>query len=192
MIEQIQEFILHESIHITLLFSLIITFYFIYVSYEQKRAVQDTVGTSLVKLIELLPVSIRKQVVDSILRKMKEQYEKDEKIVKSSRNKYLIWTLIGIVIISVLFIILNYTMYKKSPKTYPNPTKIILVNIVSVFILGIIVFIFFQTVILKMKSTTLNIAIYDYLKDLDIEVLKATEIDTQLDIENLLNANYSQ
>lgn len=188
MIGHIQEFILHESIHVTLFFSLIVAFYFIYASQEQKHAVQDTVGASLVNLIELLPISIRKPVVDSILRKMKENYKKDEDKVKQSRNKYLMWTLIAISIAVVLFIILNIIMYRKSRSTYPNPMKIILVNIASVFILGLIEFAFFKTVILKMKSTTLNIAVYDYLKDLDIEGLKKGDDSIQLDIANLLNA----
>ena len=188
MIGHIQEFILHESIHVTLFFSLIVAFYFIYASQEQKHAVQDTVGASLVNLIELLPVSIRKPVVDSILRKMEENYKKDEEKVKNSRNKYFMWTLISISIAVVLFIILNIIMYRKSRTTYPNPMKIILVNIASVFILGLIEFVFFKTVILKMKSTTLNIAIYDYLKDINIEGMKEPIEGEQLDISNLLNA----
>lgn len=186
MIKEIQEFVLYESFHIVMFFSLIVAFYFIYASKEQKLAVQNTIGESIKKLIKLLPQGIRENVKNSIINKMRSKYTEDINKVNASRNKYLMYTLIGIGVAIILFVILNIVLYKKSPKTFPNAGKIIMYNVVSILLLGIIEFVFFKTVILKMEATTLNIAVYDYLKDLKTTDIGAQE-KTNINIKDLLS-----
>tara|TARA_B100000282_G_C31555323_1_gene409422 strand:+ start:157 stop:726 length:570 start_codon:yes stop_codon:yes gene_type:complete len=171
----IQEFALNDSIHLILFFTLLSTFYFYYVTDEEEHA-----QVHLVKqLLRLKPQDKPRNIVDEILFKVINNYpsllqdlkKSSEKAEKERHQKNLVFkkrTYYSIIILFVFLTMINIIIKIYYGEEYiASFTKILIANIISVVILGIVEFIFF-TVIVKnynrMGETTL---LYQILKDYD-------------------------
>jgi len=171
----IQEFALNDSIHLILFFTLLSTFYFYYVTTEEEH-----VQIHLVKhLLRLKPKDKPRTIVDEILFKIINNYpsllddlkKKSEEAEKERHKKNLIFkkqTYYSIIILLIFLIMINIIIKIYYGEEYIiSFTKVLIANIISVIILGIVEFIFFTIIVKKYNRMGENTLLYQILKEYD-------------------------
>lgn len=151
----IQEFVLNDSIHLILFFTVLSTFYFFYVTKQEENA-QITLIESLLHLNEdnelsknfkLLLGSV-KQSNPEILESLKQLSDEQQKKLDVKNNTLKKNTYLGIGILLIVLIIVNISIKLYYKQNYlVSFKKSIVSNIISVLILGIVEFIFFTLVV---------------------------------------------
>jgi len=152
-----QEFFLHESIHITMFFSVLALFFFLYVTKKEEEGIVGFIFGAF-NLKQSNPVTdIVKNTIDGLTSddlliaktNAKTQYNKR----MDENRKLVIKTVILILIIGFVFLVINLTLYFTSKKDYVGmPLKTLIMNILGVVLLGCIEFTFFTLIASKYKQ----------------------------------------
>lgn len=167
----IQEFILDDSIHLILFFTLLSTFYFFYVTKEEEHAQIEVVKS----LININPSD--NTFINNIISKIITNYPnilsdlkaKSEQLERERYEKNLIFkkrTYYGISILLLILVLVNIIVklyYKK--KYMASLTKSLISNIISVLILGGVEFIFFIYIVKRYHRMDKETLIYKLLKE---------------------------
>ena len=151
----LQEFILSDSIHLILFFTVLSTFYFFYVTKQEENA-QMMLIEQLLHLDEDTEYSRKvkeilrnlKNTNPELLIEIKRQSEEQQKIIDAMNMELKKKTYIGIIILLVILILVNISIKYYYKQDYiASLRKSIVSNIVSVLILGCVEFIFFTLVV---------------------------------------------
>ena len=154
-----QEFFLHESIHITMFFSVLALFFFLYVTKKEEEGIvgfifgafnlrQSNPATSIVKsAVDTLSPTDIATAKDTARIKYNERMAENRKLI--------IKTVIIILGIAFAFLAINLTLYFTSRRDYVGmPGKTLVMNVLGVVLLGCIEFTFFTLIASKYKQLT--------------------------------------
>lgn len=151
----IQEFILNDSIHLILFFTVLSTFYFFYVTKQEENA-QIALVENLLHLDKENDISRNiKSVLGNvklnypeILLELKKQSEEQQKKLDAKNMELKKQTYFGILLLLVILTVVNVTIKSYYKQNYMgNFKKSIVSNVVSVLILGCVEFLFFTLVV---------------------------------------------
>ena len=154
-----QEFFLHESIHITMFFSVLALFFFLYVTKKEEEGIVGFIFGAF-NLRQSNPVtSIVKSAVDGLSAEDIAIAKNTAKVKYNARmrenRKLIIKTVMLILGIAAAFLIINLTLYFTSRKDYVGmPVKTLVMNVLGVILLGCIEFTFFTMIASKYKQLT--------------------------------------
>ena len=151
----VQEFVLSDSIHLILFFSVLSTFYFFYVTKQEEEAQMKLVESLLhldenndfSKNIKILLGNV-KQTHPELIKELKTQSEEQQKSLDAKNMELKKKTYFGILILLVILTIINIIIKNYYKQDYiANFKKSIVSNLVSVLILGCVEFLFFTLVV---------------------------------------------
>lgn len=151
----LQEFVLYDSIHLILFFTVLSTFYFFYVTKQEEDAQMVLIeqllhlndNTEYSKNIKQLLGNI-KNTNPEILVELKKQSEEQQKNLDAKNMELKKKTYFGIILLLVVLTIVNISIKIYYKQDYmANFKKSIVSNVVSVLILGCVEFIFFTLVV---------------------------------------------
>ena len=151
----LQEFILYDSIHLILFFTVLSTFYFFYVTKQEEDAQMVLIeqllhlndDTEYSKNIKQLLGNI-KNTNPEILIELKKQSEEQQKKLDAKNMELKKKTYFGILILLVILTIVNISIKIYYKQDYiANFKKSIVSNLVSVLILGCVEFLFFTLIV---------------------------------------------
>lgn len=172
----LQEFILNDSIHLILFFTLLSTFYFYYVTQEEEEAQLHLVK----KLLRLDPENKGNTLVNDTISKIVSYYphildnlkEESNNSEKRRAEKNIIFkkrTYYSILILLLFLTIINISIKIYYKKDYiVSFTSTLFSNIISVLILGVVEYIFFVVIVKKYNRMGENKLIYTILKEYEI------------------------
>ena len=151
----VQEFVLSDSIHLILFFTVLSTFYFFYVTKQEEEAQMKLVESLLhldenndfSKNIKLLLGNV-KQTHPELIEELKKQSDEQQKKLDAKNMELKKKTYLGILILLVILIIVNISIKNYYKHDYmASFKKSIVSNVISVLILGCVEFIFFTLVV---------------------------------------------
>jgi len=153
----LQEFILNDSIHLILFFTLLSTFYFFYVTKEEEKAQLILINkllhinndTDYAKNVKNVLSRVKKEHPE-LLEYLKKESDKTQKQLDDANNVLKKRTYYGIFILLVFLIIINISIKIYYKEEYiASFTKSLVSNIVSVLILGGVEYTFFTFIVKK-------------------------------------------
>ncbi len=154
-----QEFFLHESIHITMFFSVLALFFFLYVTKKEEEGIVGFIFGAFNLRQSNPATSIVKNAVDGLspadIALAKDSAKIKYKARMHENRKLIIKTVMLILGIAAAFLIINLTLYFTSRKDYVGmPVKTLVMNVLGVILLGCIEFTFFTMIASKYKQLT--------------------------------------
>lgn len=173
----IQEFVLNDSIHLILFFTLLSTFYFYYVTKEEEHA-QITLVKKLLRINpNEKPTTLLNEILSKIVNtnpELLKDLEKHSDFIEKERNaKNLIFkkrTYYSILILLTLLTLINIIIKLYYGEEYiVSFTKVLFSNLVSVLILGIVEFLFFIYIVKKYHRMEEDTLLYLILKEYDTQ-----------------------
>ena len=169
----LQEFVLNDSIHLILFFTVLSSFYFFYVTKKEEDAQIHLVK----KLLRLKHKKDESTVIDEIIKKtikdnpnlleeLRIKSKESEKKRTKQNNKLKLQTYLSILTLFIVLTIVNIILRLYYKKDYTaNFVKSLVSNIISVIILGLVEYIFFSTVVIHYHRIDEPILIYTLLKE---------------------------
>tara|TARA_Y100000389_G_C17425270_1_gene499199 strand:+ start:53 stop:589 length:537 start_codon:yes stop_codon:yes gene_type:complete len=151
----VQEFILNDSIHLILFFTVLSTFYFFYVTKQEEAAQMALIETLLhlnedndfSKNIKLVLGNIKKTYPE-LIEALKKQSDEKQKQLNAKNMELKKKTYFGIILLLVVLTIVNVSIKIYYKQDYmANFKKSIVSNVISVLILGGVEFLFFTLVV---------------------------------------------
>lgn len=189
-----QEFFLHESIHITMFFSVLALFFFLYVTKKEEEGIVGFIFSAF-NLRQFNPATrIVKNTVYGLssadIAAAKETAKVRHAARMAENHKLVIKTGILIIGIGFAFLVINLTLYFTSKKDYVGmPMKTLIMNILGVVLLGCIEFTFFTLIASKYKQLTtdeLYIQIINRIRGLPAVKNNPQNEQIQLELAQLL------
>ena len=189
-----QEFFLHESIHITMFFSVLALFFFLYVTKKEEEGIVGFIFGAFNLRQSNPPTSIVKNAVDALsptdIATAKNNARIKYKERMSENHKLVMKTVFLILGIAIAFLAINLTLYFTSRRDYVGmPVKTLVMNILGVVLLGCIEFTFFTLIASKYKQLTtdeLYIQIINRIRNLPAVVNNPEAEQIQLELAKML------
>lgn len=169
----LQSLVLQGSINVVLFCCILYSFYFLYVTVEEEKAIISLLND----IIGLTPNDGKDDTLETILRtsfkyvpkkyikQIKDMADKDEATRDEKNNKLKNKILIAIVILSVSLFVLNMIIILASGMNYyPNIPRAILENVIFACILLLLRYIFFKYAVTHWKRLTKTAMLYKIIK----------------------------
>ena len=168
----VQDFVLHDSLHLILFFSLLSAFYFIYVTKQEDHGAillinklfgfspNDKSDDNLDEIIRIIVNNLSPDTIDT-LKKKSEKEEKERKIYNDTLVRKTIKAILSILLVLLILNICIFIYYKNDYKA--NFMRSIYMNIISITILGIVEFMFFTYIIKRYRRMRRNSIFYNTL-----------------------------